>query len=144
VKQFEVWLIDDQSTDETWAIAQTLDRQLGDPRLKLLAGAPRPEGEAWVGKNWACTQAATLIKADYMLFLDADMRLKPKAIETAIMAAVQNQADLLSCAPAIVCGHWAEWLIQPLMIGILLAGFPFAAVNDPQDETAFATGQFML
>ncbi|MBD2463350.1 glycosyltransferase [Oscillatoria sp. FACHB-1407] len=143
-EQLEVWLVDDQSTDETWAIAQALYQQLGDPRLKLLSGAPRPHTEVWVGKNWACAQVATLLTADYVLFLDADMRLKPGAIEAAVTAAVQENADLLSCAPAIVCGCWAEWLIQPLMIGVLLAGFPFAAVNDPQDETAFATGQFML
>ncbi|MDX2217225.1 MAG: glycosyltransferase family 2 protein [Oculatellaceae cyanobacterium bins.114] len=144
VDRLEVWLVDDGSTDETWAIAQALHQQLGDPRLKLLAGQPRPQDEVWVGKNWACTQAAMLIKADYLLFLDADMRLKPGAIETAVTAAAQEKVDLLSCAPAIVCGCWSEWLIQPLMIGVLLAGFPFDAVNDPHDKTAFATGQFML
>lgn len=144
LETLEVWLVDDQSTDDTWAIAQSLQHSWNDPRLKLLAGKPRPAGETWVGKNWACVQAAALTQADYLLFLDADMRLKPGAIETAVTTAIEEKADLLSCAPAIVCGCWAEWLVQPLMVGVLLTGFPYDAVNDPQSKVAFATGPFML
>ncbi|NJL38399.1 MAG: glycosyltransferase [Leptolyngbyaceae cyanobacterium SM1_4_3] len=140
----EVWAVDDQSTDETLAIAHAFQQHRHDPRLKILAGKPKPEGEVWVGKNWACTQAAEQASGDFLLFLDADVRLKPEAIETAIQAAQKEQIDLLSCGPAIVCGCLSEWLVQPLIISTILVGFDFGTVNDPKTETAFAAGPFMF
>jgi cellulose synthase/poly-beta-1,6-N-acetylglucosamine synthase-like glycosyltransferase len=140
----EVWLIDDQSTDETLAIAQTLHQELSDPRLHVLAGAPRPADEIWVGKNWACVQGAEQAKGEFLLFLDADTRLLPGAIEAAVQQAQKDKVDLLSCGPAIECGCLAEWLVQPLMFCIINVGFDFDAVNDPQSDKAFAAGPFML
>lgn len=143
-EMMEVWVVDDQSTDETLAIAHTFQQQRQDPRLKVLAGQPKPEGERWVGKNWACAQAAEQASGEFLLFLDADVRLKPGAIETAVDTAQEEQIDLLSCGPAIICGCLAEWLVQPLIISTILVGFNFEAVNDPKTETAFAAGPFMF
>lgn len=143
-QQVEVWLVDDQSTDETLAIAKALQQELSDPRLHLIAGAPRPAGESWVSKNWACVQGAEKAKGEFLLFLDADTRLRPGAIEAAIHRAVTEQVDLLSCGPEIQCGCLAEWLVQPLMFCIIGVGFDFDAVNDPQSDSAFAAGPFML
>jgi cellulose synthase/poly-beta-1,6-N-acetylglucosamine synthase-like glycosyltransferase len=140
----EVWVIDDQSTDATWSIVQSLQQRLNDPRLHLLPGRPRPAGEVWVGKNWACTQAVTKAHGDFLLFIDADTRLKPSAIETTLNLMQQEQIDLLSLGPAIVCGCLAEWIAQPLIISALLVGYDYAAVNDPTTDTAFAAGPFML
>ncbi|MCU0568903.1 MAG: glycosyltransferase [Oculatellaceae cyanobacterium Prado106] len=140
----EVWVVDDQSTDETVEMVRSLQAQLNDPRLHLLLGKPRPTGEYWVGKNWACAQAAEQATGDYFLFLDADLRLKRGAIEAALADAVEHQADLLSTAPAVACGCLAEWLVQPLIITTLLIGFRFQEVNDPNHESAFAAGMFML
>lgn len=144
VSQLEVWVVDDQSSDETLAIVELLQEISGDARLQILVGQPRPEHEIWMGKNWACSQAAAQAKGDFLLFLDADVRLKPGAIESAIQAIEQHKADLLTLCPAIVCGCFSEWLVQPLLVGMLLVGFDFAAINDPQNEMAFAIGQFML
>lgn len=140
----EVWMVDDQSTDQTWTIAQNLQQRLNDPRLKLLAGQPRPTDVSWTGKNWACAQAAERANGEFLLFVDADVRLKPGAIETSVQAAQQDQTDLLSCGPAIICGCLAEWLVQPLMFNNIMVGFNAEAVNDPTSETAFAAGPFML
>jgi glycosyltransferase involved in cell wall biosynthesis len=142
--QLEVWVVDDQSSDETLTIVELLQETSGDPRLQILVGQPRPEHEIWMGKNWACSQAAAKAKGDFFLFLDADVRLEPGAIESAIQAIEQHEADLLTLCPAIVCGCFSEWLVQPLLVGMLLVGFDFAAINDPKNETAFAIGQFML
>lgn len=98
----------------------------------------------WVGKNWACTQVAEQLESDYFLFIDADVRLQPGAIELALAAMERDRIDLLSCGPAIVCGCLAEWLAQPLIISTILVGFSFTAVNDPSTDSAFAAGPFML
>jgi len=142
--RYQVWVIDDQSTDNTLAIAQAVEVELSDPRLHLLSGCPPPSGVVWVGKNWACAQGAAQAQGSYLLFLDADMRLKPGSIKAALQTTEQACIDLLSCCPANECGSLAEWLVQPLVFAILAVGFRFDQVNDPTNELAFATGQFML
>lgn len=142
-QQLRVYIADDESTDATGAIAQALAAQ--DARVQVIAVPPRPVQEKWMGKNWACTQAAAQAQADYLLFLDADVRLKPAAIATALATAQAHQVDLLSGMPQIVCGCLSEWLVQPLMWRLLISGFNVKAVNDPaQPDVAFAAGPFML
>lgn len=143
-EQFELWVVDDQSSDDTLAIAQRLQQDLGDSRLKILAGQSRPPGEIWAGKNWACTQAAEQANGEFLLFIDADTRLQPNGMETALQTAVQDHVDLLSCGPGLICGCLAEWLVQPLIFNQLIAAFNFAEVNDPTTTAAFAAGPFML
>jgi len=143
-EKLEVWVVDDQSVDETWEILQRLQTRLNDPRLKLMAGKPRPDGQVWLGKNWACAQAAAQAQGDYLLFLDADLRLNEGAIATTLQFAQQQQVDLFTICPAFVCGCMAEWLAQPLIIHTMLIGFDFKAVNDPTTDAAFAAGMFML
>ena len=144
VDNLEVLIVDDRSTDDTLAIAQTLQQQLNDPRLKILAGQARPANEYWAGKNWACAQAVPEATGDFLLFIDADVRLKPGAIETAIATVETKKIDLLTCMPALVCDCLAEWLVQPLMFNHLAVCFDFTAVNDPTTDSAFAAGPFML
>ena len=142
--EVEVWVVDDQSIDETLAIVQTLQEKLSDPRLKVLAGEPRPTGEVWVGKNWACTQAVQQTQAEFLLFLDADVRLQPGAIASALQVMQTEQVDLLTLLPTIVCGCLGEWLAQPLITSLLAVGLRFGEVNNPESETVFAVGPFML
>lgn len=142
--KLDVWVVDDQSTDQTLLLAQSLQELLGDSRLHILPGQPRPTEEIWVGKNWACCQGFEQAKGEFLLFIDADVRLKPQAIETAIQKAQLEASDLFSLAPAITCGCLAEWLVQPLMVNNLAVGQDFQAVNDPQTDVAFAAGPFML
>ena len=140
----KVWVIDDQSTDETVSIVELFQTSRQDARLEILIGEARPAGEVWVGKNWACAQAVKRAEGEFLLFIDADVRLKPGSIETTIEYAQQEKIDLLSLAPMILCRHWSEWLVQPIVISLLAVGFDFAPVNDPMSETAFAAGPFML
>lgn len=142
--KLDVWVVDDQSTDDTLLRAQSLQELLADSRLHILPGQPRPAEEIWVSKNWACCQGFEQAKGDFLLFIDADVRLKPQAIETAIQKAQLEASDLLSLAPAITCDCLAEWLVQPLMVNNLAVGQNFQAVNDPKTDVAFAAGPFML
>lgn len=142
--RLEVWVVDDQSTDETLTLARQLAQQLDDPRLKILAGQPRPSDQTWVGKNWACTQAVQVATGEFLLFLDADVRLQAGAIERALQMVQAEEIALLTCTPAITCGCLAEWVIQPVMLNHLLVCFPPAQVSDPTSDTIFAAGPFML
>lgn len=142
-ERLEVWVLDDQSSDATLAIAQTLQQTLNDPRLRVVAGKPRPDQQTWMGKNWACVQAVEHAAGEFLLFLDADVRLKPGAIGAAIKVVEEKHVDLLTLCPEVVCGCLAEWLVQPWMMSLLMAGFDFNEVNDPNADAAFAAGMFM-
>lgn len=144
VQVLDVWVVDDQSTDATLTILKTLQQSLGDRRLNILAGLPRPTDTIWRGKNWACAQAAAQAKGEFLLFLDADVRLQTGALITVIEAAIATQTDLMTCIPAVVCGSFIEWLVQPLMFINVLVSFNAAAVKNRQTETAYALGPFML
>jgi len=142
--QLQVWFVDDQSDDATLAIAHALQAELQDTRFHILTGQPRPNGEVWRGKNWACHQGAQQATGDYLLFIDADVRLKPGAIATAAHIVEAESLDLLTLIPQVECGFLGEWLVQPMIMGLLTAGFNFGEVNNPTSEAAFAAGPFMF
>ncbi|MCX5962832.1 MAG: glycosyltransferase family 2 protein [Cyanobacteria bacterium] len=142
-KQLSVWVVDDQSSDRTWDILTKLDQE-GDDRLQIIQGGDRPTGEVWMGKNWACAQAMDRATGDYVLFIDADVQLKPGAIETAVVAAKTNQWDLLTGWPTIVCGCLGEWIAQPIVASMFALAFQPAEIADAQNESMFAVGPFML
>ncbi|MEM9157057.1 MAG: glycosyltransferase family 2 protein [Cyanobacteria bacterium P01_F01_bin.33] len=140
----QVYLVDDCSTDDTLALAQAWADCEPDNRLKILTAPPRPAGEVWRGKNWACAWAVERIQSDYLLFVDCDVRLQSGAIAAAWQELRDRQVGLLSVGPEIVCGCLAEWLVQPIVMAVLAAGFDLNAVNDPRCDAAFAAGPFML
>jgi hypothetical protein len=135
-------VVDDDSSDGTAALAEAA--AAGDPRFQLLAAGPRPSGERWVGKNWACHRASGAISSDWIAFIDADVRVAPGALRAALADAVAEGADLLTLAPRLCCGCLAEWLVQPIIASLLGLGFPIQRANDPADPLAFAAGPFLL
>ena len=145
--QWEVFVVDDQSSDNTVKIAeQTIGIVAGadQPSAAVLQAGPRPKGERWVGKNWGCSQAMEQIRSEWVLFIDADVTLAPDAIRRALQQSINEKADLFSLAPRLTCGCLAEWMVQPIMASLLGLGFPILEANDPASTVAFAAGPFML
>ncbi len=70
-------MLDDNSTDDTAAIVQRLADN--EPRLRLLSSIELPEG--WNGKQHACWQIAQVAQYEYMLFLDAEVRVNDDFLE---------------------------------------------------------------
>ena len=143
---WEVLVVDDDSSDATTELAlRTADEQgASAAEVHLVQAGPRPDGERWVGKNWACTRAMEQVSSSWVLFIDADVRLKPDALRRALAQAIDEEADLFSLAPRLVCGCLAEWMVQPIMASLLGLGFPILETNDPESPVAFAAGPFML
>lgn len=133
---------DDDSSDGTAAIVAALARQ--DERITLLTTPPLPPG--WKGKVNACCTAAAAAPPDaqWLCFLDADMRAAPHAIASAVAAASARRLDLLTLAPRHELGSFAERLMLPC--GLYLLGFyqDLARIQAPDSGEAVATGQFML
>ena len=129
-------VVDDDSSDTTAALA--LQAGAGDPRFGLLSAGARPPAERWVGKNWACFRASNEIESDWLIFIDADVRVAPGTLRAALTDAIAHGADLLTLAPRLTCGYLAEWLVQPIIASLLGLGFPIERANDPCDPLAFA------
>jgi len=72
VRVGEVVVVDDDSRDATAAVARAAGATV------LPAGEP-PAG--WTGKAWACHVGAQATSGDLLLFLDADTRLAPDALD---------------------------------------------------------------
>ena len=145
--QWDVIVVDDQSSDNTVKIAeQAIVTVAGadQPDATVLQAGPRPKGERWVGKNWGCCQAMEQVNSEWVLFIDADVTLAPDAIRRALHQSINENADLFSLAPRLTCGCLAEWMVQPIMASLLGLGFPILEANDPASTVAFAAGPFML
>lgn len=69
----EILVVDDQSEDRTATIAAR-------PTTRVISAGTRPEG--WLGKPWALRTGAMASSGSLLLFLDADVQLRPNAIET--------------------------------------------------------------
>ncbi len=137
----QIIIVDDHSEDETSEIVQAWSARW--PVVQLVKGASLPEG--WLGKHWACWQASNLVKADRVLFLDADLRLHPEAIKAAMAYAGQHQLALLSLFPTQMMQTKGEQLTVPLVHRILLELLPLSVANRTQWESMSAgNGQFML
>ena len=150
---WQLLVVDDESTDNTLELAEAAAAD--HPRVQVLSAGPRPQEEAWVGKNWACEQGWQWLcrqdrelghspDDDWILFVDADVRLEPGALGAALAEAIASHSDLLSLAPRLECACLAEWLVQPIVASLLGLGFPMTQANDPDHPTAFAAGPFML
>ena len=140
---WNVLLVDDGSNDATHARALRVADAFPS-RCRVIDAGPRPADERWVGKNWACSRAMEQVSSEWVLFVDADVRVLPEAIARALNQALVDGADLLSLAPRLECGCLAEWMVQPIMASLLGLGFPIEAANDPESAVAFAAGPFML
>jgi len=141
--KLQVIVADDESNDDTQALAEQI--AVEDDRLEVFTVPPRPTEKLWLGKNWACVQAVKRATGEYVLFLDADVRLEAKAIAQTLTNAQTYSTDLLSCAPKILYGCFSEWIVQPLFALLIAVGFSFEGVNDPaKPDKSAAAGPFML
>jgi chlorobactene glucosyltransferase len=137
---FEVLVLDDNSTDATFATA--LAAGCGDSRLRVLHGKPLPSG--WGGKNWACHQLAQTARYDLLIFTDADVTWGKDALMAVVRALERTNAGLLAVWPTQITVGWVERLVVPLMAFSILAYLPVWLVSHtPYPAAAAAAGQCM-
>jgi 4,4'-diaponeurosporenoate glycosyltransferase len=108
----EVIVIDDESTDNTAAVATSFG-------ARVLASAPKPFG--WTGKSWACHQGAQHAIGELLVFLDADTYFVPGGLDRAVRRWVrmQNRLAVVSLLPFHVMSCAYEQL--SLFFNVLMA-----------------------
>ena len=136
----EIVVVNDQSTDRTTAVLQSLAARISKLRCLETGGVP----DGWVGKNHALSIGAAEAKTDWLLFTDADAVHLPGSTARALAAAAESGAALVSYSPEQVMKTWWEKALVPFVYTRLAQHFSYAEVNDPASPTAASNGQYLL
>jgi len=140
----EVVVLDDGSTDGTGEIVAEIGQ--ADPRVRLVKGIALPTG--WNGKQHACFRLASEARYELILFLDADVRLTPTALQQLTRRKAQYGVSgpakdepiaLLSAFPKQETGTLFEKMLIPMMHYILLCYLPFSRMR-ASTHPAYASG----
>lgn len=137
---YEVIVVDDNSTDRTPQIIEELGKQY--PHLKPIRGEPLPEG--WYGKPFALHQASERAQGTLLLFTDADPVFEPHALASAVHFLETRGVDLVTLMPRAVFGSFWERAVQPIVFGLIAGLTRFRRANDPKDGHAMGFGAFIL
>jgi glycosyltransferase involved in cell wall biosynthesis len=140
-QNYEVLILDDDSTDATYAICAKF--AAAHPRFRVIKGETLPRG--WLGKNYACHQLAEQAKGDFLLFIDADEHISNSLINSAVHRMYMQKLGLLSLFTNQQMVTIGEKLVVPLMHYILLNLLPLRLIYLVKNySVAAASGQFML
>ncbi|MCY7449036.1 glycosyltransferase [Bacillus altitudinis] len=129
----ELIVLDDHSTDQTRMIAEGFAEKY--PWIRVQSGQVLKRG--WLGKSYACSQLAEAASSDWLLFLDADVRLKQGAIEAVYKQLCIQKTGMLSGFPEQKTGTPFEHLVVPMMMFTIGCHLPVKWVRTSQ-HPAFA------
>ncbi len=130
--KFRVFLVDDDSADETALRAGSA------PNLYVIRGAPKPAG--WSGKLWALQQGVAASTAAVLFFTDADIVHDPRHLSTLVARLSEPGVDMVSEMVRLNCTSLAERALVPAFVYFFQMLYPFARVNDPRSRVAAAAG----
>ena len=137
----QVVVLDDGSTDGTDAV---LARFAEDPRVQALTGGDAVLPEGWFGKPWALQRAQEHATGDWLMFIDADVRLKPQAVSRVVRYGIDNDLGMVTGLGTLTMETFWEKVLQPAVAGLILAGNDLDDVNDPdKTDKNMASGQLL-
>ncbi|MEH2331681.1 glycosyltransferase [Nostoc sp.] len=143
---FNVFLVDDRSTDRTANFAEGVAHAVGKPQqLHIISGESLPPG--WSGKLWAVEQgikSASKFAPDYFLLTDADIEHDSDNLRRLVAKAMQEDLDLVSVMVRLRCESFWEKLLIPAFVFFFQKLYPFRWVNNPNNPTAGAAGGSIL
>ncbi|MDR2802761.1 MAG: glycosyltransferase [Treponema sp.] len=116
-QNYEILVLDDNSSDNTWPILEKLARE--NSRIRIFKGKPLPED--WYGKPYALQQLYEHALGDTLLFTDADTIHAPTSISWAVTNMEKTKADFMSGYVGQVLLTFGEITTVPIMF--LMTGF---------------------
>ena len=133
----EILVMDDASTDGTAGIVAH------NPQARLLHAPPLPRG--WTGKVHACARLAEAARGDYLLFVDADVRLDPHTAVAMAAHAAERRLAMVSAVPRQGIGSLGEGLTVPFINFLMLGYLPFGGRGTMRRPGfAAACGQLLM
>lgn len=136
--QYEIIVLDDESSDDTAAIVRELVREY--PHASLVVGHGPPPG--WTGKVAACHALSERARSDILLFTDADTVHAPTMLAH-VAGAFAAGAAVVTALPQQEIGGWSEALAVPTMLATLWVFLPIRFVGDARFPQASACGQLL-
>ena len=119
--RYEVIVVDDNSTDGTWAILE--EYAAANENMRILKGRPLPEG--WKGKPYAMTQLAEKAEGELFVFLDADINPAPDFLSWTAERMRSHGADSLSAYARHRAKTVKEYIFFPLLYLVNFTFLPF-------------------
>lgn len=135
-RDWELIVVDDQSSDRTAEIARGFDGVTVLEADKLIPG--------WTGKNNAIWTAARKARGRWLLFTDADTVHEPGNLRRAMHEAERHKVGMLSYSPRQIVTGLTQRALMPLVFSELALAYPPVKVSDPNQRIAAANGQFLL
>jgi len=139
-QNIEVIVLDDNSSDNTLKILQQFD----DPRLKIIQSQGDALPEGWKGKPWACQRASRQATGQWLMFIDADVRIEPETVAAVIGYSEQHQYQYLTGLDHHIMKSFGERLMHSHFLFNLGFQRDWYAVNDPNSKLSVGNGRFMV
>jgi len=139
---FEVIVIDDRSTDDTFEILQSISQATPDSRLRIVAGKELPND--WLGKPHALHQGFEVATGEMILTTDADIIFQRDALRTSVAYMKANDIDVLSLVPRLRLETFWEKVFMPVFGWFCMLAMPLERVNDPIRKETIGVGNFFL
>jgi glycosyltransferase involved in cell wall biosynthesis len=136
---FKIRVLDDESSDGTAEVLKIVK----DYRFETIPATPLPEG--WLGKNYALQQLANRSSEEFLVFLDADVRLEKSAIADTIALLKKEGWDYISPYPRQIASTPIAKLVQPLLQWSWFASLPLRLIERSKSpRTVVANGQLFI
>jgi len=138
---FEILVLDDESTDSTAGMVAALARRTD--HLRLIHGRRLPDG--WLGKAWACHQLSQEADGELLFFTDADTWHHQRAVRDAVRELQSERADLVTGLPRQENRTAAERTVLPIIAWATLAVMPLGLAQRVRwPFMAVGLGQLLL
>jgi chlorobactene glucosyltransferase len=145
---FEVIVIDDNSTDDTLRIIKKIRNEIRTGPLKdrfeIITLSEKPKD--WAGKSWACERGYLRSRGDILLFTDADTYYNNKSILFLAVSYMKKEClDVLTGNPHTELPDFWSKVSMPLWNHFtIILGADTAAVNNPRSNMAYLVGSFFM
>lgn len=139
--KYEVIVLDDNSTDGTWALMESYAEK--NDSLSILQGKQLPEG--WKGKPFGMTQLAAEAKGDIFVFIDADITPAPDFLGWVADRMRHHNADSLSAYARHRAKSVKEYIFFPMLYLVNMTFLPFWLIKFTKRSLfSHAIGQLMV
>ncbi len=145
-EHWHVFVIDDNSSDGTLALAQRLAASHAGLHV-LQAPELKARRHGFTGKNaalWFGVNQPIARTAKWLLFTDADTLHEPGTTHRAVVEAERHQLGMLSYSPRQIAANVVQRAFLPIVFSELASTYPPKKVSDPSSPVAAANGQFLL